>query len=347
MVKLNTRRDLYGVRHFVAKYPRIIPLFILVVVPILIFFSQEMQIYSPLPVSNFSYEIYENIRNFRDIKPTVVTYFPFNLVSDQGTGIRRTPTTGLWVVTYFYNINGSALPFLTISLLYAFYPLKHHPDEYFKRKGLSQAITEYGLVKKILYIEIPLLLLFTSISYVASIVESGYANIESYVAIHLAQVALEYSITAGTFWILLQMARKEFRYYLAKAYIKSIPDNCDDIQKLNWLTKALHSYNKYLLRNLKLQIDNLKVYSRLVVESDAQVSDRIKVLSESFDNSDKLMPARRLSEIMEIDKKEEFLTKQTISARIITWGTLAGAILPVVISIIQSLFQSKTPVINH
>lgn len=72
-----------------------------------------------------------------------------------------------------------------------------------------------------------------------------------------------------------------------------------------------------------------------------QVSDRIKVLSESFDYSDKLMPARRLSEIMEIHKKEEFLTKQTVSSRIITWGTLAGAILPVIISIIQSLFQSK------
>jgi hypothetical protein len=137
------------------------------------------------------------------------------------------------------------------------------------------------------------------------------------------------------------MARKEFRYYMARAYIKSMPDKYDDVRKLKWLIMTLDAYNKYLLRNLKLQIDNLKVYSTLLAESNVQITDRIKSLSESFDHTDKLMPARRLSEIMKIEKYEDFLTKQTIGAKIITWGTLAGGILSVAISIIQMLFQSK------
>jgi hypothetical protein len=37
------------------------------------------------------------------------------------------------------------------------------------------------------------------------------------------------------------------------------------------------------------------------------------------------MPARRLAEIMKIENDEDFLTKQTIGTKIITWGTLAGS----------------------
>ena len=77
----------------------------------------------------------------------------------------------------------------------------------------------------------------------------------------------------------------------------AIPDNNDDVEKMNWLIVALNVYNKYLLRILKLQIDTAKLCSAaLIIESEVQLNDRIKLISESYNDSDKLAPARHLGQ---------------------------------------------------
>jgi hypothetical protein len=61
----------------------------------------------------------------------------------------------------------------------------------------------------------------------------------------LNQYALQYSVTAaalGYYFI-----RKEFRYYLARAFIKNVPDMADSV-KLHWLNKRLHEVNRRSLR---------------------------------------------------------------------------------------------------
>src|SRR5262249_44296192 len=112
-------------------------------------------------------------------------------------------------ITSRYNLE-AGVPLLIISLVYAFYPLKYRAEEYFNKKGSKSALNEYELVKKILYIEIPIFVVLTSIVFAGSyvgllpITYSSNTSIEQstfYVAKSL-QVALQYSVTAGALWIL-------------------------------------------------------------------------------------------------------------------------------------------------
>jgi hypothetical protein len=221
------------------------------------------------------------------------------------------------------------LPLAIICLVYGFYPLKYR--DYFKKKGFGPAIIEYHLVKRILYIEIPLFIFFLAFYYTSFLVPS-YLWPLSWLSFEI-QAALQYSVMAGTLWLFCLTIKKDFRYYLTRAYVKTIPDNNDDVEKMNWLIMGLKAYNKYLLRIFRLQINTTKLYSTLIIESKVHISDRVKLISESFNDKDKLAPARRLSEIINGQKIEEFLAKP--SKRDITWDTFAGVILPVVITILQ------------
>jgi hypothetical protein len=148
-----------------------------------------------------------------------------------------------------------------ICLLYGFYPLKYHANDYFRKKGDRNAIGEYTFVKNILYIGIALMVFFGSIYYVLSTLHPIHNIL--YSLVYSSQLSLQYSVTAGALWMLSLLIKKDFRYYLAKAYIKSVLDNDDDTKKMNLLIMAVNSYNKYLIRFLGLQINTL-VYHALV-----------------------------------------------------------------------------------
>jgi hypothetical protein len=372
---------------------RIIPLFVLVVIPILILLSevQYLSLIPPLyswfeynkiirfPVSltlgeksvngvamqyvktpiNYIHSVLEYILNEEEHKISLYSYYPYHLVSlnvgipsNNPVHIANCPprfdecTLTGYTLTIGHHLNSVSVTLLMISLVYSFYPLKYHADDYFKKKGLNQAIHEYEFVKKILYIEIPIFLVLTSIIFAGSylglvpIVPSANTPLEQ-TAFSIAkslQYALQYSVTAGALWMLFHMIRKEFRYYLARAFIKNMPDCADNVERVHWLDTTLNSYNKYLLRNLKLQIDTSKIYSRLVIESNEKIHEFTWSVSESFDDSDKLTPARRLSKTINLNSEELFL-KKSFSAGIITWGTLLATILPVVISVIGLFFH--------
>jgi hypothetical protein len=273
-------------KNFLSKYPRILPLFVLVAIPIW------------LTISGFL--LFENLRHSTKILVTLVPYenldlghFPcfqiYNTTTHEHhasynyfTGdllyqmVLDAQSKSSTIVTDKYFVNVTLVPFFVVSLFYAFYPLKFRADEYHKKRGLREVVIEYEFVKKILCIEIPLLLIFTLTNFYVQLVDVFRTDLLLFV--YVAQMALQYSVTAGILWLLLQMARKEFRYYMARAYIKCIPDNYDDVRKLRWLIMALNSYNKYLLRNLKLQIDNLKVYSTLLIANIGTYKVIVRIL---------------------------------------------------------------------
>jgi hypothetical protein len=259
-------------------------------------------------------------------------------------GIHRTITKAMTDDTYELGMF-FPIPFLSVTLLYGFYPLKYHHDDYFKKKGHRNSIAEYGFVKNVLYVGLPLMVFFASIYYILSIRGlTTTVNLGPLLqVVYFPQVSLQYSVTAGALWMLSQLIRKEFRYYLAKAYIKSALDSDDDSKKLNLLIIAVNSYNKYLVRFLQIQINVLRLCDALVVKSNELIDGHIKSLSESFDDRDKLMPARRISQIMNMNSSEEFFAKQSFSTVIITWGTLIGTILTIAVSIFQLVTPSTKP----
>jgi hypothetical protein len=368
------------------------PLFVLVVIPILLFiylFLSTNLYPIPYPVPNIYFHVLtaqKDITNFKslmgtdlsykniygvDVSPAVandifnaslVVYYPYHLIDTESVRMYvkcKIPTLSVppgpplhtscpfsniisATVSHEFGVPLLSAASLTICLLYGFYPLKYHGDDYFKKRGFVAGINGYRLVKKVLYFEIPLFVFLSVILYTVSFFTPNQrSGLAFWFVCYTSQTALEYSVTAGVLWIFCQTIRKEFRYYLAKAYVKSIPDNNDDTEKISWLSMALKVYNKYLLRIVKLQIDTTKLYSALIIESKVHISDRLKLISESFNDNDKLTPARRLSEIMKVQKIEEFLIKPSIKDIVITWGTLAGVILPLVISVLQLLFHVK------
>ena len=120
------------------------------------------------------------------------------------------------------------VPLLIISLLYAFYALRYRAEE-------------YELVKKILYIEIPLFVALTAIvfegAFVGLLPTIASTNTLEQLTFYITKIllyALQYSVTAAALWMLLHMVRKDFRYYLARAFIKNTPDNTDNIERLQW-----------------------------------------------------------------------------------------------------------------
>jgi hypothetical protein len=294
---------------------------------------------------------------------TQISYYPYSLVVLQFNGsfacaqhsnissakcpnpnvggvIIKATITNTYRVGIFFPI-----PLLITCLLYGFYPLRYHTNNYFNKKGPKNAIAEYSFVKNILYIGIPLIIVFGSINYILTTLDltttlnSHPLSLALYAIVYSSQTALQYSVTAAALWMFSQLIKKDFRYYLAKAYIGSVLQNDEDTKKMNLLIMAVNSYNKYLVQLLRLQINTLGVYYALV-KSNGLIGDHIQSLFEAFDCNDKLMPARYMLQIMNVQKPEEVFVKESLSTKIVTWGTLAGTILPIAISIFQ-LYTGK------
>ena len=95
---------------------------------------------------------------------------------------------------------------------------------------------------------------------------------------------------------------------------------------INLPIMAVNSYNKYLVKLLRLQINDLRVYYAFV-NSNVLIGDHIQSLFK-VNNNDKLVPARSMSQITNVQKPEGYLVKESLSTKIVTWGTFVGALLP-------------------
>jgi hypothetical protein len=153
----------------------------------------------------------------------------------------------------------------------------------------------------------------------------------------LTQSFLLYSVTAGLIWLLYQSGRREFNFYLAKTYIKKISENMEEIDKMNFLIKALDAYNKYVIKISKLQFSDTKmIYSKIIYNCNMQ-NWNIKDICDAFNENNKISPLRALLLIVRTPT-EEFLVKRSVGGRIQSWVTLAVSVIPVMITLIQLFF---------
>ena len=108
--------------------------------------------------------------------------------------------------------------------------------------------------------------------------------------------------------IIFLNARKEFRFYFAKTSFRVISKKVDEVEKMRYVIKGLNSYNKYLRRNLGLQINDLKrIYSRIISDPALDKNHSIEKLFAAFENNDKLKLTQCLSEISTVTDPEQFL----------------------------------------
>jgi hypothetical protein len=261
-----------------------------------------------------------------------------------------------------------------ICLVYGFYPIKFRNIE---RRGFSNLLIEHTYIKKILYIEIPILIVatffisvfqfydFSSPQYqtadtiLRSIGKS--LDLEGY-RTHIITLSssslmapgeflghyffnglimnLGISVTAGIIWMVLVAARKEIGYYLAKSLFQTITHELEEPKKAQYLIKATKTYDKYLRRTLNLEINNVKkIYSKILSDSNLNKNESFRLISGSFDGNDKLEPIKCFSKILDVKETDTFLVDESIGKRIKDMAIFFTTIIPVAVTIIQLLLQ--------
>ena len=161
----------------------------------------------------------------------------------------------------------------------------------------------------------------------------------------LASPNLVYPVIGGVIWIVLHMSRKEFRFYFAKAFVGIASKEKEEAKKVKYVIEGIKFYNRYLRRNLNLQINDIKtIYSKLIIDPNVDKNKVIQSLSESFGNDkDKLKPAQSLLEIANVQKTGNFLIEKSLGQKIKDLATYFATIIPLIVAVIQLLFPAKQP----
>jgi hypothetical protein len=200
---------------------------------------------------------------------------------------------------------------------------------YDKKGWLEDLIAEHEFLKKLLYVSLPMLILVT------------FVFVRTY---QPEQQNFSYALLAGMIFIVggallrytSNTTKKNFRFYYAKGCIQLLSKKTDKSEKMNLLVRALNSYNKYLKKTLKLQINNIdKICSKIISDPFLDKHEFTKSISDAFQSDDKLKPTTQILSFLNIKNTEEFLIKEPLWTKIEEWGTLLVPIITVAISIIQ------------
>jgi hypothetical protein len=214
-------------------------------------------------------------------------------------------------------------------------------EKYFKLKGFENAIIEFEYVKKILIVAAFLLVIIE----VNIVIMNAYYSARGFDT-DLAKsitfrfelegiVAITLFIVLTTFLkIIFQIAKKEFRFYSAKAYFIIALKLDDDYKKVRYFKNGLDSYNKYLRRRLKFDIKDIKkVYSKFLYADTTEKQEITNSVCESLEDRDRLKVARYLSTLSKIPETELFVS-ESILQKLKTIGAFLAVAIPIVLSII-------------
>lgn len=238
------------------------------------------------------------------------------------------PCTIFLAEFYFSNVRIIYLEEGVLSFIFicSLSPLFISPRKTIEIIGMSNYLIEFEILKKLLIAGLPLLIFTLSLSLL---------NVERSVLFPLF-----YLITVIISSVLLRLfsslTKKDYRYYYAKACLSIISTKVEKSDKINCIVLALNSYNKYLKRNIKLQIGNIKdIYSKILIDPAVEKNETILSISRAFESNDKFEPLRNLLNSLDTQNAERFLIEESMWDRTKEIGTFLAAVIPVLISIIE------------
>lgn len=266
-------------------------------------------------------------------------------------------------VNYYYNLETlrdtpyhiylgiSQSTVVAFLIAYALYPFLLSSNRYFNRQNFGSLVVEYDLLKRIISSMISLLLLAMLLFFIAfgqnSPEDSGCykQNIEEQKLdfepsrpvcyLYTITPALTLIVTASIVRFFSNISKRDFRYYYARGCFQ-ISKNQSESAKMTYLIRAINSYNKFLKRNLKLQInDTNEVSSKIISDSVLEHYDLTSSISDAFFSDNKLKPVEYMLNLLNIRKTEKFLVKEATLNKIKESGAFFVAIIPVIISIIK------------
>ena len=269
------------------------------------------------------FQFYGTLQPFIRLQPFIFLIFPLII--------------SLIIIIIAVPINFAFVYLLTIPFLFSFaaivwgiYPALVTTEKFFDKKGYSNVVLEYRVLKNFLLILIPL----TILNNLFLILGSPNIELSGYFYNSLLQILLLNNVLAAFIRIITQVVKKDFRFYFAKGFCKIILDKNDEFEKMKFLFHLLNSYDKYLQRNLKIKINDInKIYS-IVLSKDIEERDQItKAICNSLQGN-KFNLAKYLSSLQQIPNSE-FYIKESLIQELKAIGVFLAAAIPIIISIIQ------------
>ena len=231
-------------------------------------------------------------------------------------------------------------------LIYPMYPAIFPTQEYFKKIGNCNAVFEYKILKRIVYVLSPffvygLIFLITQRIFLQNPMLEIMNFLPSSFVFYFFLIIIVPSffiVGSALIKILYLISRRQFRYYFAKAYFSMLLKGEDHVEKTRYLVEALNSYNKYLRRNLGLQINDLKrIYSKFLSDPSLNKNIAIEELSSAIKNSDKLRLITSLSNLLKIQDTDLFLVREPLRKRLQDWATLIGTVASALAAIVGAI----------
>ena len=233
--------------------------------------------------------------------------------------------------------------FIVMLIVYPIYPAVFSIQKFFvEREPQNSAIVEYKILKNLVYVLFPFFIFAIVYSIavrmkVTVIVNFASEWVPSYFIVIVIGVIF-FIVASALLKIVVIITRKDFRFYFAKTLFKTML-NKDEVEKIKLLVKALNSYNRYLSRNLSLQINDIKkVYSKILSDISLDKEKIIKELSIAFeDDNDKFNPIKCLSEALKVTDTDHFLAKESRGKRIEDWASVTATIVSTIAAVIGVL----------
>jgi hypothetical protein len=242
--------------------------------------------------------------------------------------------------------------FVVMLILYPSYHNILSTERYFGKRDPRSALVEYEVLKKIIYALFPLFIFALVFIIVPRVTKENPLVIVTRLIVEPTLSSLFFTSMGVTFLIvgsallkiIMLNARKEFRFYFAKASFRVISNKEDDMARMKHVIKGLNSYNKYLRRNLGLEIRDLKkIYSKIISDPTLDKYDSIEKLLIAFEDNDKLRTVKSLSELLRVTDTDEFLIKEPIGKKLQGFAALLGTMVSTFAAIIGVLTAFKIP----
>jgi len=238
-------------------------------------------------------------------------------------------------------------PFLLVVIfaVYILYDARLSSEKYFDKKDPENLVHEFGFLKKILYGETAAFLLcLTALVIVPLVMPSAPLTAHNYFE---SRGFVEDDIFFSTIFamggaigkIASLVSRKEFSFYFARGCFIILEKEEDGHENVRYFIAGLNSYNKYLIKNMKLNIEDMKqIYSKFFCAQAQEKTELIKTLDKAFAKS-KSEPIKPLLHFLGDKKADEFLTRQHLRAKTEHYVGIITPIMAVIFTMME--FWSK------
>ena len=240
-------------------------------------------------------------------------------------------------------------------IVYPLFPIIYSSEKYFQKRGYENTVIEYERVKKIIYYLLPVfvLALLYVVHHIVRLPVNG--DLEGILLPQIFQQNSIYTIYTDPYVVLrgtlmlvfasallkttFLMSKKDFRFYFARGCMRVVSKKEDELEKMRYLIKSLKSYNRYISKELRLKIDDFRIYSKIIATKE--ISESMKLVTEAFEG-DKLDAINHLSGFLEDHDNQPVVATDSFGNRLQHLGTDIGGVISAIVGIIGAVIAIIT-----